>query len=199
MPVARALLVNQALTRKLDVTTPQVLVNGIVVLSLSSPDALQAAIDAELVKADELLAAGTPSAKIHAARATENLANKAGRVEPRGQSVDPAARVMFGAKHLLVMYLGARRAPAGVTRTKAEALTVARAALKKARAGQRFEDLVSQYSDEPRAAERGGDLGKFPQGAMVPEFQLGLEATEVGKISDIVETPFGFHVILRTQ
>lgn len=30
---------------------------------------------------------------------------------------------------------------------------------------------------------------------MVPEFQLGLEATEVGKISDIVETPFGFHVI----
>jgi parvulin-like peptidyl-prolyl isomerase len=34
---------------------------------------------------------------------------------------------------------------------------------------------------------------------MVPEFQAGLEKIKVGEISDVVETPFGFHVILRTQ
>jgi parvulin-like peptidyl-prolyl isomerase len=58
---------------------------------------------------------------------------------------------------------------------------------------------VREYSDEPNAAQRGGDLGKFPKGAMIPEFQKGLEETAVGKVSDVVETPFGFHVILRTQ
>ena len=197
--VVRALMVNQALARRLEVTTPQVLINGIVVLSLTSPDAIQVAIDAELVRADALVAEGTSPAKVYAARATDNLAKKAGRLPPRKPSPDPAARVLFGAKHILVMYQGARRAPAGVTRTKIEALTLAQAVAKKARAGQRFEDLVSQYSDEPGAAARGGDLGKFPGTSMVPEFQSGLEATEVGKISEVVETPFGYHVILRTQ
>jgi protein-disulfide isomerase len=197
--VGRALMVNQALARKLDVTTPQVLVNGIVVLSLSSSDALQAAIEAELLRADELIAAGTPPGKVYAARATDNLEKKAGRAQPKQPSPEPAARVLFGAKHILVMYQGARRSSAGVTRTKAEALTLARSIAKKARAGQPFEDLVTKYSDEPRAAERGGDLGKFPGNVMVPEFQTGLEATPVGKISDVVETPFGYHVILRTQ
>jgi parvulin-like peptidyl-prolyl isomerase len=58
---------------------------------------------------------------------------------------------------------------------------------------------VKDYSDEPGAGARGGDLGKFAKGSMVPEFQAGLEKIKVGEISDIVETPFGFHVILRTQ
>jgi parvulin-like peptidyl-prolyl isomerase len=34
---------------------------------------------------------------------------------------------------------------------------------------------------------------------MVPEFQTALEKIKVGEVSDVVETPFGFHVILRTQ
>jgi hypothetical protein len=106
----------------------------------------------------------------------------------------------FGAKHLLVMYKGSRRAPASITRTKEEALARAKEALAKAKApGAKFEDVVAEYSDEPRAAERGGNLGNFRRGAMVKEFQEGLEKTKVGAISDIVETPFGYHVILRTR
>jgi hypothetical protein len=111
-----------------------------------------------------------------------------------------APREMFAAKHLLVMYKGGRRAPESITRTKDEAKARATEAQKKAKDGKiKFEDLVKEYSDEPRAGERGGDLGSFPKGSMVPEFQAGLEKIKVGEISDIVESPFGYHVILRTQ
>jgi hypothetical protein len=109
-------------------------------------------------------------------------------------------REMFGAKHLLVMYKGGRRAPPNVERTKEEAKVRATEAQKKAKDGKtKFEDLVKEYSDEPNAGARGGDLGKFPKGAMVPEFQAALEKIKVNEISDVVETPFGYHVILRTQ
>jgi parvulin-like peptidyl-prolyl isomerase len=97
------------------------------------------------------------------------------------------------------MYQGSMRAPAGITRTKAEALARAQEARKKAVAGVKFEDLVALYSDEPGAEERGGSLGTFPKGRMVDSFQEGLEQTAVGGISEVVETPFGFHVILRTK
>lgn len=106
----------------------------------------------------------------------------------------------FGAKHVLVMHKDSRRVPPGITRTKEEALARAKEALAKAKApGAKFEDVVASYSDEPNAAARGGNLGNFRKGAMVKEFQDGLEATKVGEISDIVETPFGYHVILRTR
>lgn len=109
-------------------------------------------------------------------------------------------REMFGAKHLLVMYKGSRRAPDNITRTKDEAKARATEAMKKAKDPKnKFEDLVKEYSDEPNAGARGGDLGKFPKGAMVPEFQNALDKMKVGDVSDIVETPFGYHVILRTQ
>jgi len=107
---------------------------------------------------------------------------------------------MFGAKHLLVMYKGGRSAPPNVTRTKEEAKARAEEAAKKAKDPKnKFEDLVKEYSDEPGAGARGGDLGRFPKGAMVPEFQNAVEKLKVGEVSGTVESPFGFHVILRTQ
>lgn len=106
---------------------------------------------------------------------------------------------LFGASHILVQYRGSMRAGAHVTRTKAEAKKRAEEVRTRSQKGARFEDLVVLYSDEPGAAARGGSLGTFPKGRMVPEFQAGLEATTVGKISAVVESPFGFHVILRTQ
>ena len=119
---------------------------------------------------------------------------------PRPAQSAQAPREMFGAKHLLVMYKGSRRAPPTIERTKEEAQARATEAMKKAKADpSKFADLMKEYSDEPGADKRGGDLGKFPKGAMVPEFQAGLEKIKVGEVSDLVETPFGFHVILRTQ
>jgi parvulin-like peptidyl-prolyl isomerase len=119
---------------------------------------------------------------------------------PGVPGADQQAREMFGAKHLLVMYKESRRAPPNVTRTKDEAKARATEAMKKAKDGKtKFEDLVKEYSDEPNAGARGGDLGTFPKGAMVPEFQTALEKIKVNEVSEVVETPFGFHVILRTK
>ena len=70
--------------------------------------------------------------------------------------------------------------------------------LEKARAGGEFEALAREYSDGP-SASRGGDLGSFGRGAMLPSFDEAVFALEVGEISDTVETRFGCHVILRYE
>jgi peptidyl-prolyl cis-trans isomerase NIMA-interacting 1 len=105
----------------------------------------------------------------------------------------------ISARHLLVSYQGALRASPSVTRTKAEAQTRVTEALTRAKAGEPFENLVKEYSDEPGAAERGGSLGKFGRGMMVPAFEKAAFKLAPGEISDIIETQFGFHVIQRTE
>ncbi|XXX80005.1 peptidylprolyl isomerase [Sorangium sp. So ce134] len=137
-----------------------------------------------------------PDDHAHAVAASPEPAPK----PPRPAQSAQAPREMFGAKHLLVMYKGSRRAPPTITRTKEEAKIRASEAQEKAKSDpSKFADIVKEYSDEPGADRRGGDLGKFPKGAMVPEFQAGLEKIKVGEVSGLVETPFGYHVILRTQ
>lgn len=56
---------------------------------------------------------------------------------------------------------------------------------------------LAAKSDEPGAGERGGDLGLFAKGAMVPEFEAALVAIKPGEISPVVQTQFGMHVIYR--
>jgi len=103
------------------------------------------------------------------------------------------------AQHVLVAYKGAKRAPKGVTRSKADAKARAQEALGKVRGGMTFEDAVKQYSDDAGSADRMGSLGKFARDAMDPAFGAAAFALKVGEISEPVETPFGFHLIKRTQ
>ena len=70
--------------------------------------------------------------------------------------------------------------------------------LKKLSAGEKFEDLARDYSTCGSAAE-GGDLGEFAKGMMVKPFEKALLALEVGSISQVERTQFGFHIILRTK
>ncbi|HUO86972.1 MAG TPA: SurA N-terminal domain-containing protein [Thermoanaerobaculia bacterium] len=62
-------------------------------------------------------------------------------------------------------------------------------------AGEDFAALVAELSEEPGAAERGGDLGFFGRGAMVPEFETAAFGGEVGEIVGPIETPFGLHLL----
>jgi NIMA-interacting peptidyl-prolyl cis-trans isomerase 1 len=105
----------------------------------------------------------------------------------------------IGAKHVLVMHVDSERKPQGITRTRAEARARAEECLAKIRGGADFDKTVVECSDEPGAAKRGGDLGVFERRAMVPEFADAAFALKVGDVSKVVESPFGFHIIKRTE
>ena len=75
------------------------------------------------------------------------------------------------------------------SRTKAEDV------LKRARAGEDFSKLASEFSTDPGSKEKGGDLGWFGPGQMDPTFEKAAFALQPGQISDVVETQFGYHII----
>lgn len=105
----------------------------------------------------------------------------------------------IGARHVLVQWMGSDRAGKSVLRQKEQALFLAQEVLKRARAGEDLGRLAVEYSDEPNAGARGGSLGRFGKGQMVGAFEAVAFKLKVGEISDIVETPFGYHIIQRTE
>jgi len=66
--------------------------------------------------------------------------------------------------------------------------------LTEARNGGDFAALASQYSEDG-SADQGGDLGFFERGQMVKPFEEAAFGLQPGEISDVVETPFGLHLI----
>lgn len=76
----------------------------------------------------------------------------------------------------------------------------AKAAIVRANQGEDFAKLAAELSEEPGAAQRGGDLGFFPKDKMVPEFADAAFAQKIGSVSATpVKTKFGYHVIKVTD
>ena len=82
---------------------------------------------------------------------------------------------------------------------KAEARERARRLHGEVENGADFEALAREHSDDPGSAANGGDLGLVVEGRTVPAFEAALFALEPGELSDVVETPFGFHVIQMVE
>jgi len=137
-----------------------------------------------------------PKIESHSSPSSELSVGDAEPLSGRDAGAEPQE---VSASHILVMYRGSMRAPPNVTRTKDEALARAKQALARARSGEDFGLLVAEYSDEPGAATRGGRLGRFRREQMVKPFADAAFKLKQGELSDIVETPFGFHIILRTE
>ena len=93
------------------------------------------------------------------------------------------------------MYSGSARSTA--TRTKDEAQTLITSLKTKIDDGGLFADLAKEHSDCP-SGRSGGDLGQFGRGQMVPAFEQSAFGMEIGQVSDVVETDFGYHLITRT-
>ena len=116
--------------------------------------------------------------------------------KPEGASNEP---VMIRAQHLVVMHRDSRNAPPVMVRTRAEARVRAEEALQKIKDGADPDEIMGKYSDEPGAAERKGDLGRFSKRQMVKKFSEAAFKLKPGEVSEIIETEFGFHVIRRTE
>ena len=97
------------------------------------------------------------------------------------------------ARHILVKV----ESPSGAGHSEAEARSLAQAALKSLKAGTDFAKLARKVSEDAGTASSGGDLGCFTRGVLVSEFEDVAFALKVGETSDVVKTPFGFHVIQR--
>jgi parvulin-like peptidyl-prolyl isomerase len=101
----------------------------------------------------------------------------------------------ISASHILLMYAGSQRSSA--TRSKEDAQSQIADIGEQLRGGADFAALAREHSDCGSAAA-GGDLGAFGRGQMVKGFEDAAFALDVGGTSDVVETPFGFHIIRRT-
>jgi peptidyl-prolyl cis-trans isomerase C len=81
---------------------------------------------------------------------------------------------------------------------KAKARAKAEDLLKQLKNGADFAELAKANSNCP-SAPRGGDLGFFPRGETTPDFEKTAFEMEIGQISDIVETEYGYHIIKVTD
>jgi parvulin-like peptidyl-prolyl isomerase len=101
------------------------------------------------------------------------------------------------ARHILIRVQGSAAAvrPGQRDLTDAEALAKAQDLRKRIQAGEDFAQLARQESDDTGSAAKGGDLGFFHRGQMVPSFEQAAFALQPGELSEPVKSPFGYHVI----
>ncbi|MCK4739623.1 MAG: peptidylprolyl isomerase, partial [Deltaproteobacteria bacterium] len=81
------------------------------------------------------------------------------------------------------------------TAERDKARVAAEGILANARSGGNFAKLAKEHSEDPGSGQKGGDLGWFGRGMMVRLFEDSAFSLGKGKISDLVETEYGFHII----
>ena len=139
-----------------------------------------------------------PATALKATPRTDKAAGAAQAKEAAPTAAPAEQPETASASHILIRYAGAMRTTGEITRTKEDAKKLAHEVWRKASApGTDFSALADEYTEDPSGKGRGGKLGTFPKGRMVPEFDKPLFELRPGQISAVIETPFGFHIIHR--
>ncbi|MEI8062810.1 MAG: peptidylprolyl isomerase [Verrucomicrobiota bacterium] len=94
------------------------------------------------------------------------------------------------ANHILILC-----PPDATAEVRTQKLAQIQAALSLVKGGEKFTDVARKFSEDTGSKEQGGDLGFFPRGRMVPEFETAAFGLATNQISDVVTTPYGYHVI----
>jgi peptidyl-prolyl cis-trans isomerase NIMA-interacting 1 len=141
----------------------------------------------------------TPAVTARAAPTDDSPAGRCLATAGAQRQRRPDEPAKIGAKHVLVKYVGAKKARPNVIRTREEACLRAEEARAKLAEGMSFADVVSLYSEEPGATTREGSLGTIERSHVVPAFADAAFELKTGEVSHVVETDFGFHVIMRTE
>ncbi|MBF0443277.1 MAG: peptidylprolyl isomerase [Oligoflexales bacterium] len=104
-------------------------------------------------------------------------------------------------RHILIAFKGARGSSGEAgKRTKEEAKALAEKVLLEVKAARgSFPKIAEKYTDDPSGKKNGGDLGFFDEKSMVKEFSDTAFKLKEGEISQVVETPFGFHIIFAEK
>ena len=110
---------------------------------------------------------------------------------------DEPARITV--KHIVVKHAAAERVPDDISRDRGQACLRAKEVLDKLKAGSEFDELVGEYSDEDGAASRAGSIGEVSRDGLDPAFADAAFALDINTVSQVVESKFGFHIILRTD
>ncbi len=92
-------------------------------------------------------------------------------------------------RHILVSPHSPDDASNREARKKAESL------LSRVRGGEDFAELARRFSDDPGSRDDGGDLGFFGRGTMVADFESVAFSLEPGRVSDVVKTEYGYHIL----
>ena len=87
------------------------------------------------------------------------------------------------------------RNPKTTDKVKVQYREFAQAVLDSIKQGASFEEMAKKYSEDPGSKAYGGDLGFVKKGVFYPQFEAAAFALEVGQMSDVVETPVGYHII----
>ena len=112
---------------------------------------------------------------------------------------NPSEPSKVSVRHVLVQYTGSKNARPPVSRSRDEACLRALQARDELRGGADFVEVVKKYSDEPGAASRSGSLGAVERKDVAAPFADAAFELRPKEFSDVVETDFGFHVIMRME
>ena len=146
----------------------------------------------DLALVDENMAPVIQRARIETLYSEIALAWKNKPIDSAGLPARYEGGEFLSARHILIP-ITQGSPPDSISRYQAQANAV-----RKELTAANFPALAAKYSKDPGTATRGGDLGVFPKGIMVPEFERGITSLKPGEISGPIRTQYGFHLIRRS-